>query len=124
MRTKLTGGGSDRLVGGNGIDSLTGGNGDDVFVYRHASNAAKGDVITDFSRSDGDMIDLGQIDANTTGGGNQAFKFIGAKAFSETAGELNYQKGVVSGDVNGDAKADFHIEITHHHALNAHDFIL
>ena len=40
------------------------------------------------------------------------------------AGELQYKKGIVAGDVNGDKAADFHIEIANHHALVAGDFIL
>jgi parallel beta-helix repeat protein len=118
----LNGGdGSDIIVGGNGVDTLAGGDGDDVFVYRHASNATTGDVIADFS--DGDIIDLSGIDASTKSSGNQTFEFIGSKGFSGKEGELQYKKGIVAGDVNGDKAADFHIEIANHHGLAAGDFI-
>jgi Ca2+-binding RTX toxin-like protein len=115
-------GGDDILVGGNGVDTLRGGQGDDVFVYRHTSAAKDGDVIADFR--DGDTIDLGAIDANARASGNQDFSFIAANAFSGTAGELRYKAGVLAGDVNGDGKADFHIEIAHTPHLTADDFIL
>ena len=81
-------------------------------------------MIRDFSRAQGDDIDLSGIDANAKAAGNQAFSFIGAKAFSGKAGELQSKNGIVAGDVNGDKVADFHIEIANHHGLVAGDFIL
>jgi Ca2+-binding RTX toxin-like protein len=116
--------GDDIIVGGNGVDKMTGGDGADTFVFGHTFAAFDGDVITDFSRAEGDRIDLGGMDANTTSGGNQGFAFIGSKAFSGKAGELQYRDGKVSGDINGDGKADFHIEIANNHGLVADDFIL
>jgi hypothetical protein len=65
----------------------------------------------DFSRAEGDKIQLNLIDADTTKAGNQAFKFVGMAAFSGKAGELRYQKigsdSHIQADVNGDGKADF-----------------
>ena len=81
-------------------------------------------MIKDFSRSQGDVIDLSGIDANTKAGGNQSFSFIGSKGFSGDAGDLRYRNGEVSGDVNGDKKADFYIDIANNHGLVADDFIL
>jgi Ca2+-binding RTX toxin-like protein len=106
--------GDDMLVGGAGADKLTGGLDADKFTFNSVaeSRAAGGiDRIMDFSRAQKDKIALSAIDANTTKAGNQAFSFIGTKAFSGKAGELRYQKSgsdsVVAGDVNGDGKADF-----------------
>jgi Ca2+-binding RTX toxin-like protein len=86
--------GQDTLVGGNGRDFLTGGNGADTFVWWEASETSTGpanaDVIRDFNRADGDVIDLGSIDANIYSGGNQAFTFVGTDPFSGTPGELRY----------------------------------
>ena len=67
-----------------------------------------------------DKIDLSLIDANTLAGGNQAFHWIGANAFSGTgaasAGELRvYQSGSywwAAGDTNGDGTADLVIALT------------
>ena len=88
------------------------------------ARAAQRDVIRDFSHAQGDDIDLSGIDAHAKASGNQAFSFIGEKAFSGKAGQLQYKNGIVAGDVNGDKVADFHIEIANHAALHANDFIL
>ncbi len=125
---KLFGGtGSDKLDGGNGHDALTGGLGKDFFIFHSTDGAGKGtlaDDIMDFSRAQGDKIDLSDIDANTKVGGNQGFAFIGDKGFSGHAGQLRYENGRIAGDVNGDKVADFHIELANHHGLQASDFLL
>jgi Ca2+-binding RTX toxin-like protein len=122
---RLEGGaGSDLLVGGNGVDVMVGGAGADTFAFGNRASVQNGDVIEDFSRSEGDRIDLAALDANSGTAGNQAFAFIGSNGFSGSAGELRYSDGEVTGDVNGDRRADFHIEIANLHALVADDFIL
>ncbi len=118
------GAGNDILVGSNGVDTLVGGAGGDAFVFRHTSSAHNGDVIKDFSRSQGDVIDFGGIDADTNVAGNQSFSFIGSKRFSGDASELQYRHGKIAGDVNGDRQADFHIDIATDHGLVTDDFIL
>ncbi|GLR49902.1 hypothetical protein KYK30_30120 [Shinella yambaruensis] len=129
----LNGGvGDDQLNGGLGADKLTGGRGADTFIFTKISdskvNSAASDIITDFRRSQGDKIDLKTIDANTKSGGDQAFKFIGSDAFHKKAGELRFEKSsgdtVVHGDVDGDGKADFSIELDQALTLKASDFIL
>ena len=53
----LSGGaGDDALYGGDGTDTLTGGKGKDAFVFNSAPTGP--DTITDFSRADGDKIQL------------------------------------------------------------------
>lgn len=47
--------GRDVLAGGSGADILTGGSGADRFVYGRVSDT-KGDIITDFSHAQGDVI--------------------------------------------------------------------
>jgi parallel beta-helix repeat protein len=115
--------GRDTLVGGAGEDTLEGGGAADRFVFRGAAGAAN-DEILDFSRNQGDKIDLSGIDAHAGQSGNQAFAFIGAKAFDGKAGQLQYLNGTISGDVNGDRVADFQIDIANGQALGAIDFIL
>lgn len=116
--------GSDWLLGNNGPDTLVGGKGKDYFVYKSVSHA-QGDAIMDFSRSENDKIKLRSIDANTNVDGNQNFSYIGSKSFSDKAGELRYQYGTVSGDVDGDGSSDFQIAIaTNPASLAADDFIL
>lgn len=121
--------GDDILAGGGGADTLTGGTGDDRFVYAAAADSvgAKGtDTITDFQA--GDRIDLSLIDANPGTAGNQAFRFVGAAAFSGAAGEIRVVASggdaVVSGDIDGDRQADFQIRVADHAPLIAGDFIL
>jgi Ca2+-binding RTX toxin-like protein len=86
--------GQDTLNGGNGRDFLTGGNGADTFAWWETSEtstgAANADVIRDFNRTGGDVIDLSDIDANVYAGGNQTFTFIGTAAFSGSPGEIRY----------------------------------
>jgi serralysin len=119
----LSGGdGDDQLLGGNGMDTMVGGDGEDVFVYRSRSQASAGETINDFA--DGDLIDVSDIDARARVDGEQSFTFIGANEFTWRPGDLRYADGVVSGDVNGDRKADITIRIANGYALDADDFIL
>jgi VCBS repeat-containing protein len=145
-------GGNDRIAGGLGVDIMSGGAGADVFVFRAAAESGAGyvgyinnaglsalsgqgkrDIITDFTVGV-DEIDLFAIDANTKIAGNQAFAFSAAQSFSGVAGHLiakRYDaagvandKTIVYGDVNGDKKADFQIELTGLKMLAAGDFVL
>ena len=126
----LSGGaGFDLLVGGGGKDFLYGGNDADVFRYLNTNETRKGagrDVIADFQRL-ADKIDVSAIDA-IKGGGNQIFKWIGKKGFHERAGELHLVKKagyvLVEGDINGDGRADFQIQVDGVGALARGDFIL
>lgn len=120
------GAGNDRLYGDAGTDRLYGGAGDDTFIFSKLgdSPAGKGrDRIYGFDRAD-DLIDLSGIDANTGKKGNQAFEFIGTKQYSDTAGELRLSGKVVAGDVDGDGRSDFNIELASLSKLGAGDFIL
>ncbi|MBR0556581.1 calcium-binding protein [Ciceribacter sp. L1K23] len=131
---RLEGGsGNDRLTGGAGSDKLYGGTGADRFVFTSLSDSTVSssgrDTILDFSRSQGDKIDLSAIDASTKSSGNQAFSFIGEKsAFSGAAGELRYVNSggdtFIYADVNGDRKADFAIRIDATIDFVKGDFIL
>ena len=128
---------NDILTGGMGRDTMTGGAGLDDFDFNSVAETGKmastRDMIKDFAHLQDD-IDLRMIDASTKSGGNQAFKFIGSKAFHKVAGELHYlkqnpsgtgnDKTIIEGDVNGDGRADFQIELTGLKTLTAADFIL
>lgn len=124
--------GDDRIAGGRGADKLFGGADQDAFVFKTLSDstaAAKGrDTIYDFSRKQGDAIDLSGIDANRHLDGDQAFTFIGRSGFHKQEGELRYSKikgGVMlQADVNGDAKADFAVVLKGISSLVQGDFLL
>ena len=124
----------DSIYGGAGKDRLTGGGDGDNFIYSVLADSRPGaarDVISDFRPADD--IDLSAIDAKI-GGGNQAFKFIGAQNFHHSAGELRFEtqnlagkthdRTLIQGDVNGDGRADFEIELVGLHHLHKGDFEL
>jgi Ca2+-binding RTX toxin-like protein len=129
-------GASNRIRGGLGRDVMTGGAGPDVFLFglpRDSQTGGRRDIITDFQAGSPltsvDKINVSEIDA-VAGPGNQVFRFIGTAAFSGSAGELRLQVSgtstIVMGDVNGDASADFEIELqnfTNTAALTAIDFM-
>lgn len=108
------GSGRDTLNGGTGYDFLEGNTGADFFDFNARTESVVGarrDVITDFSRAEGDRIDLRGIDANYNAGGNQVFDFIGRAAFSGDAGELRYSGHIISADMDGDRVADFQLDV-------------
>ncbi|MDQ0454340.1 M10 family metallopeptidase C-terminal domain-containing protein [Rhizobium paknamense] len=127
----LTGGdGSDTLIGGAGMDKLYGGAGTDIFVFNLMSDSTSTarDFIYDFSLSEGDLIDLSAIDANTKVLADQAFTWVSTTAFSGVASELRVEYGAsfttVSGDLNGDKKLDFAFNLNKGFVLTADSFIL
>ena len=123
--------GIDKLYGNAGQDIMTGGAGNDRFIYFRLTDSKAGaesrDIITDFN-TNGDRIEISRLDADATRGGNQRFEFIRFDQFSGTAGELRFGREgtntVIQADTDGDAQADFEIEITGFVGLQAEDFLL
>jgi hypothetical protein len=110
----------DFIFGGLGKDILTGGSEGDRFEYtsikESGPTASTRDVITDFDISDD--LNLTPVDAISINakGTNDEFSFIGTNVdFSGAAGELraiftaNGQR--IEGDVNGDKRVDFSIDL-------------
>ena len=127
----LTGGDDDDLLfGGSGRDALTGGNDADLFALTRLGDSgttlATRDVISDFL-SGVDLIDLSRLDA-VQGGGDDAFVFIGAAAFSSVAGQMRFRVNgatvIVEGDVNGDGAADFSVVVNNMAVLGTGDFVM
>jgi serralysin len=121
----------DILIGHFGGDNLTGGAGVDIFRYRSIADSTPTarDEILDFTQ--GETLDLAQIDAIAGTPGNDAFLFIGSDPFHSIAGELRaaVQIGstwVVQGDTDGNGAADFefYVTVTDANPINSADFIL
>jgi serralysin len=110
---RLSGGaGDDRLDGGLGADLLAGGAGRDLFRFATAASSPSGpraDRLADFETGE-DRIDLRAIDADATTACEDAFAWIGARAFAGRAGELRLAAGGgLEGDRDGDGAADLAI---------------
>ena len=108
------GGGNDTLVGGAGQDVLRGGAGADVFVFGAAGDTpvANPDRIADFAHGV-DLIDLGGFMAGGV--------FIAGAGFDGVAGEVRYDAGSLSGDVDGNMVADWSIILTGNPAIDSGD---
>lgn len=128
---RLIGGeGRDTLAGGLGADTLIGGAAADIFAFVPSFVGPPDgiDTIADFSRREGDRIDVSQVDADTDGDDLDAFTFIGTRAFSDRAGQLRYEirggDALVQADTDGDGRADLQFVVANQRELRASDFIL
>ena len=111
----VLGGNTITMNGGSGADTLSDVFDDDITicVYHSVNDSPAGtgkDTIKGFTghgSQSWDQIDLRDIDANTLVSGNQAFIFGGP----HTAGHLWYSGGILNGNVDGDAAAEFQIHL-------------
>ena len=118
--------GADIVCGGAGYDTMSGGGGNDVFAFAPGDAAASMlsrngkalniETISDFSA--GDKLDLRDLGHLTFGGESQTVHAYAVNWY------VNNGNTFVFADVNGDGKADFHIELIGSHALTASDFAL
>jgi len=141
-RDGLQGGaGDDTIIGGAGNDDLYGddlynGIGADRFVYTSlddttvTSDANGRERILDFSHAEGDIVDLGAIDADgDAANGETAFTIV-AGGFTGAGAELSLtpvgtgRSVLVRADVDGDQHTDFLVQIFVDAPLSAADFVL
>jgi Ca2+-binding RTX toxin-like protein len=125
------GAGNDKIHGGLGTDALAGNAGADTFFFKAGDTTAgrnAADTIADFHAKQNDLINLHGIDADEGKKGNQDFDFIGTAGFSHHAGELRFEKTAsdtyISGDTDGDGKADFTIHLDGAVKVTDHFFVL
>lgn len=128
---RLMGGeGNDRIVGGLGADHMSGGSHADRFIYESAdsSTPASRDRIDDFSKAEGDRIDLSALDAKAHASGDQSFSFIGKDTAFWAEGQVRYvqQNGmtIVEANLVEGGGADMAIRLDGLHQLAASDFML
>jgi Ca2+-binding RTX toxin-like protein len=122
------GGGNDTLLGGVGRDSLLGGSGSDRFAWSAVAEtspqAAGRDLVADFVPGE-DRLDLSGIDADGALAGDQAFtQLLAAGAGFTAAGQLRFASGVLWGNTDADAGAEFSIALSRVGALALGDFVL
>lgn len=111
----MGGGGNDLIVGGAGGDTLAGGSGNDTFKYMYAtdSTVSSSDTIVDLEF--GDIIDLSEIDANTSLYGDQGF--VRVSSLTGSAGQMVVSYSLSNNitslifDINGDGVADMNISL-------------
>jgi Ca2+-binding RTX toxin-like protein len=116
-----TGSGNDTITANNAVNVMNGGAGADTFRFLSASGA-DGDTIIGFEP--GDRLDLSAIDANLATAGDQAFTLIPGGVLTGP-GQLAVSFGtgdhgdftLVQGEIDGNAGADFTIQIEGHHTL-------
>jgi Ca2+-binding RTX toxin-like protein len=94
-------GGNDTIIGGKGDDTLTGGTGKDTFIWQSGDQGTSAspatDTITDFSTTDGDVLNLsGLLIGATTSNLSNYLSF--AKGTGPTSGST-----VLSIDIDGAA---------------------
>jgi Ca2+-binding RTX toxin-like protein len=102
------GAGNDFINGGYGSDTMTGGTGADTFRFETLRDmlGEGSDQITDFNHSQGDKIDLSQIDTDLVTPGRQGFTFVdntGANENPVQPGQVSITEAALAG---GDPRAD------------------
>ena len=118
---------NNEFQGRKGKDIATGGPGRDTYDFNAQADSPAGagrDVIADFAPGQ-DLLDLGNIDADTTLPGKQSFRWVG-KATLTGAAQLGYyvtgNTTIIRASTDADAKPEVEIELTGQKVLTAADF--
>jgi Ca2+-binding RTX toxin-like protein len=123
---------SNTLVGWLGIDALTGNGGNDIFRWTAIEESGLSfgtrDVVVDFFRAHGDLLDFSGIDANANLAGDQAFAFINFAAFS-AAGQLRFTfdgrgNTIIEVNTGGSLAADMSVQLAVQMNMAVSDFVL
>ena len=115
-----TGSGNDTITASNAVNVMNGGAGNDTFKFT-STTAADGDTIVSFEP--GDRIDLTAIDANTGTAATRASRWSPVRPPRRGNSAVTYETRadgdftVVQGNIDGNADADFTIEIAGHQNL-------
>ncbi|MFZ1425898.1 MAG: M10 family metallopeptidase C-terminal domain-containing protein, partial [Geminicoccaceae bacterium] len=119
---------NNEFQGKRGKDTATGGSGRDIYFIKAVADSPAGagrDVITDFTPGK-DLLDLANVDADTTLPGPQSFRWVG-KANLTGAAQLGwYVSGnttIVRASTDADAKPEVEIQLTGQKKLTAADFL-
>ena len=126
---KLMGGlGDDYLTGGNGGDQLFGGAGADRFVFDAGDSPTSGtlDRVMDFSRAEGDKIDLRPIDTDPNVFGDQPLSYVGgafSAAYQVRITSLSGDNFLVEVNLDTDIDPEMAIHVVGT-ALNSSDLLL
>ena len=118
---------NNEFQGGLGKDTYTGGGGRDLYAFKTVQDSPAGagrDVIKDFVPGQ-DVIDVSDIDADSTMPGQQSFRWVG-KATLTGAAQLGYYVSggntIVRASTDADAAAELEIQLTGMKTLTAADF--
>ncbi len=123
--------GDDVIIGGAGKDILTGGAGADLFVYNDPAESGPtqddADIITDFSSSEGDKIDLRGINAGIGAPGMPNILFVGTAAISgpnQLGFFVDGKDTWITGQFGTATAPNFFIHLKGIHQLSSTDFLL
>jgi len=125
--------GNDTLCGGTDKDTLYGGTGRDYFDFNKITESgitsSSRDIVKDFSKLQGDKIDLRTIDAKSGTSSNDAFGFLSKAPTSDGSssnGKVWYSDGVLYGSTDTDKAPEFSIQVSliGITATNASEYIL
>ena len=106
------GSGTDWIQGGKGSDWLSGGKGADFYAWEATDvNSGWLDTITDFQGAYGDRLGITAILDKDNPFDNPGWTYIGNNNFTNTAAELRFSDGFLTGDVDGDGMADLKIRL-------------
>ena len=116
------------VIGGLGADLISLSGDGTVLTYTDVADSNRTTGVDRVRFSSSIVLDLSQIDADTTQDGDQAFTFILNTAFTGTAGELRIKvlgetQATLLGDVDGDGHADLVINLSGSEGAILQDFV-